>query len=85
MRQTGRHLVERFGPMRFFFDLPADEAGLTMVMRKWSIFGVRMPLILAPRSEVREWAESDDFCFDVPIALPLIGDVIHYKGRLSRI
>jgi len=85
LRQTGRHLVERFGPMRFFFDLPADEAGLTMVMRKWSIFGVRMPLILAPRSEVREWAESDDFCFDVPIALPLIGDVIHYKGRLSRI
>ncbi len=85
LRQTGRNLVERFGPMRFFFDLPADEAGLTMVMRKWSIFGVPMPLILAPRSEAREWGEGDDFCFDVPIALPLIGDVIHYRGRLRRI
>jgi len=85
LRKTGRHLVERFGPMRFFFDLPANEAGLTMVMRKWSIFGIPMPLLLAPRSEAREWAEDDDFCFDVPIALPLIGDVVHYKGRLRKI
>ncbi len=85
LSQTGRNLVERFGPMRFFFDLPGDEAGLTMVMRKWSIFGVPMPLVLAPRSEAREWGEGDDFCFDVPIALPLIGNVIHYRGRLRRI
>ena len=85
LRKSGRHLVERFGPMRFFFDLPADTSGLTMVMRKWSILGVPMPLMLAPRSEAREWAEGEDFCFDVPIALPLIGDVVHYKGRLRRL
>jgi Domain of unknown function (DUF4166)/Saccharopine dehydrogenase NADP binding domain len=77
-------LVERFGPMRFHFDLPATDRGLTMVMRKWSIFGVPMPLWLAPRSEAQEWAEGDDFRLDVPIDLPMIGRIIHYRGWLRR-
>ena len=85
LSQRGERVVERFGPMRFSFDLPADAAGLQMVMRSWSVFGVPMPLWLAPRSEAREWAEGDDFCFDVPIALPGIGVVVHYSGRLRRV
>lgn len=85
LSQRGGRLVERFGPMRFSFDLPADASGLRMVMRGWSIFGVPMPLWLAPRSEAREWADGEDFCFDVPIALPGIGTVVHYSGRLRRI
>ncbi|MGI2031514.1 DUF4166 domain-containing protein [Rhizobium panacihumi] len=85
LSQSSRHLVERFGQMRFHFDLPSDEAGLTMIMRKWSVLRVPMPLFLAPKSVAREWAEGEDFWFDVPIALPLIGDVVHYRGRLRRI
>ncbi|MEB2843000.1 SDR family NAD(P)-dependent oxidoreductase [Rhizobiales bacterium RZME27] len=85
LSQSGRHLVERFGPMRFHFDLPSDEVGLTMIMRKWSVLRVPMPLFLAPKSVAREWADGEDFWFDVPIALPLIGDVVHYRGRLRRL
>lgn len=85
LSQRGRSLTERFGPMRFYFDLPPDGLGLTMVMRRWSVFGIPMPLFLAPKSEAREWAEDEYFCFDVPIALPLIGKVVHYRGRLRRI
>ena len=85
LSRSGRHLVERFGPMRFYFDLPSDETGLTMIMRKWSLLRVPMPLFLAPKSVAREWAEGDDFWFDVPIALPLIGDVVHYRGWLRRL
>lgn len=85
LSQRGAHLVERFGPMRFSFDLPSDAAGLKMAMRGWSVFGIPMPLFLAPRSEAREWAEGEDFCFDVPIALPGIGKVVHYSGRLRKI
>lgn len=85
LSQSGRRLVERFGPMRFSFDLPSDESGLTMVMRGWSIFGIPMPLWLAPKSEAREWAEGENFCFDVPIALPGIGIVVHYSGHLRRL
>lgn len=85
LSQRGDRLVERFGPMRFSFDLPSDASGLTMVMRGWSVFGIPMPLMLAPRSQAREWAQGDDFCFDVPIALPGVGAVVHYSGRLRRI
>lgn len=85
LSQSGARLVERFGPMRFSFDLPCDEHGLTMVMRGWSVFGVPMPLRLAPKSEAREWADGEAFCFDVPIALPVIGTVVHYSGHLRRL
>ncbi|MDB5585741.1 MAG: saccharopine dehydrogenase [Devosia sp.] len=78
-------LIERFGPMRFSFDLLSTPAGLQMVMRQWSIFHVPMPLALAPRSEAREWAEGEDFLFDVPIRLPLVGMIVHYHGRLRRL
>lgn len=85
LSQRGGRLTERFGPMRFSFDLPSDTTGLTMVMRGWSVLGIPMPLWLAPRSEAREWAEGEDFCFDVPIALPGIGEIVHYSGRLRRV
>jgi hypothetical protein len=79
-------LVERFGPMRFRFDLPTTPHGLTMIMRGWTLFGIPLPLALAPRTRGTEWQDDGDgaFCFDVPIALPLIGMVVHYRGRLWR-
>lgn len=78
-------LVERFGPARFSFDLPSDAAGLTMVMRRWSVFGFRLPLALAPRTLAREWEDHGRFQFDVAIELPLIGRVVHYRGWLLRL
>lgn len=85
LSHSGRHLVERFGPMRFYFDLPSDATGLTMIMKKWSVFRVPMPLFLAPKSVAREWGEGEDFFFDVPVALPLVGDLVHYRGRLRQL
>lgn len=76
-------LVERFGPLRFRFDLPADDAGLTMIIRGWSAFHIPLPLFLAPGSKAREWEEDGRFQFDVPIALPLLGQVVRYRGWLK--
>lgn len=56
--------------MRLYFDLPADGCGLTMVIRKWTVFSLPLPLALAPKSTAWEWAEGEDFCFDVPFDLP---------------
>ena len=82
LSQSGPHLVERFGLLRFRFDLLNDGNGLRMVMRGWSCAGLPLPLALAPRSEAREWQEEDRFHFDVPITLPFIGPVVHYRGWL---
>lgn len=81
--ESGGRLTERFGPMRFHFDLPSDGTGLAMEIRRWTVFGVPMPMVLAPRSRAREWEEDGRFHFDVPIALPLIGRVVHYRGWLN--
>ena len=83
LSQRGRWLVERFGPFRFAFDLPSDARGLTMIMRRWWIGPVPLPGWLAPRSTAREWTEGGRFHFDVPIALPLIGRLVHYRGWLE--
>jgi hypothetical protein len=77
-------LTERFGPLRFYFDLPSSAGGLEMTMRRWTAFGVPLPLTLAPKSQAKEWQDGNDFCFDVPITLPLIGLVVHYRGRLRQ-
>jgi predicted dinucleotide-binding enzyme len=84
LSEANGYLVERFGPLRFYFDLPFNAEKLSMLMRKWSIFHIALPIFLAPRSDAHEWQDGDDFCFDVPIALPLIGMIVHYSGRLQR-
>ena len=85
LSQRGPWLVERFGPLRFGFDLASDPKGLTMVMRRWWIGPLPLPLALAPRSRAREWEEEGKFHFDVPIALPLIGKLVHYRGWLIKV
>lgn len=82
---VGAGVVERFGPLRFAFALPSDEAGLAMVLKGWKLFGVAMPLWLAPRIAAREWEEEGRFRFLVEIRAPLIGDVVRYSGWLERL
>lgn len=82
----GNGVIERFGPMRFSFALPSDDTGLGMKLRNWTIFGLPMPLALAPRIEAREGEdEQGRFRFSVAVALPLIGRVVGYQGWLIKI
>ncbi|NYT43154.1 DUF4166 domain-containing protein [Sphingomonas sp. R-74633] len=85
MSQAGQGVAERFGPLNFAFDLAATDAGLEMVLRRWTAFGVPMPRWLGPRILGREWQEGERFCFEVGVGLPLLGDVVHYTGWLVRL
>ena len=76
-------LVERFGVLRFGFDLPSDGEGLAMSLKRWWIGPMPLPAILAPRSPAREWTETGVFQFDVPIRAPLIGLIVRYRGWLK--
>lgn len=76
---------ERFGPMRFGFALAPTPDGLTMRLKRWSVFGLRLPLFLAPRIAAREWQAEDRFHFDVRLGFPLIGGIVHYTGWLKPI
>ncbi len=81
--ERGGRLTERFGLIRFAFDLPSDETGLRMVIRRWWLGPVPLPLFLAPKCEAREWEEGGRFHFDVAIALPWLGRLVHYRGWLE--
>jgi hypothetical protein len=76
-------LIERFGPMRFHFGLEVDGPGnLEMILKKWTFLGLPMPRALGPRIVASETAEGDAFRFDVAVAMPLAGPVVHYRGTL---
>lgn len=77
-------LTERFGPLRFGFALEvSDQGGIAMILRRWTLFGLPLPLFLAPRIVANERAEGDAFAFDVAVAVPLAGPVVHYRGTLQ--
>lgn len=75
-------VTERFGALRFGFTLASDAAGLRMMLVRWSLFGVRLPLMLAPRISARETVEDGRFRFDVDVGLSLIGRIVRYSGWL---
>jgi NAD(P)-dependent dehydrogenase (short-subunit alcohol dehydrogenase family) len=84
LAQRGGLLTERFGPIRFGFALRREPDGLTMHFVRWWLGPLPMPRLLMPRGIAREYEAGGRFHFDVPIALPLIGPIIHYRGWLVR-
>lgn len=83
---TGRNtrlLVERFGPAAFAMALVVEGDRLTLVPRRWSLFGVPMPRALMPSGPSFETDDNGKFRFDVDIRLPLAGLVVAYRGTLE--
>lgn len=76
-------LVERFGPAAFAMRLAWDGRRLGLEIRRWSLFGVPMPMALGPRT--RAWEEVVDgrFAFFVELRHPLGGLIVRYQGWLE--
>ncbi len=83
MSQSGQEVVEEFGPLRFHFALAEESGQLAMQIKRWSLWGLRLPIALAPRSPAREWERNGQFHFDVPVDLPFVGRIIRYRGWLE--
>jgi hypothetical protein len=81
--RSDRLLCERFGPCAFALALVADGDRLRFVIRRWSLFGVPMPLALAPACEAYECEADGRFRFFVELRYPLIGLIVRYQGWLE--
>lgn len=77
-----RLLVEQFGAFRFGFALPAEAGKLSLVLRRWSVFGLPLPLLFAPRGNSFEYVAEGRFCFHVEITHPITGLIVRYEGWL---
>ncbi len=75
-------VVERFGPVAFGIALVIDRSRLLLRLRRWSLFGLPLPLWLGPRSDAYEHAEGGRFNFDVAISHPLTRLLVRYRGWL---
>lgn len=82
--KSGGGLEERFGPFSFALDITAGSQGLSMDVRGWRLGPLPLPRLLVPRSIATETVDDEGrFRFDVEIALPVIGRLVHYRGWLE--
>jgi hypothetical protein len=77
-----RLLCESFGPATFALALVIDDGKLRLVLRRWSVLGLPLPLTLAPRADAYESADDGRFNFHVEMAHPLTGLIVRYRGWL---
>ena len=75
-------LEEKFGPITFWMALVLKEGKLHSLTRRWSIFGIPLPLAFAPNTSVYEYADGNDFCFHVEVKHWLMGLLVRYEGKL---
>jgi hypothetical protein len=80
----GRRLRERVGIAEFEFKPVATADGLRLDTTGMRVLGIPVPRLLLPRvrSHDRE-LEDGSFGFDVEAALPLVGRLVRYRGRLA--
>jgi hypothetical protein len=82
---SGRYaglLVGRFGPFAFGLAPVVEDGKLRLIARRWSAFGMPLPLALAPGGEAFESAADGRFHFHVEIRHPLAGLIVRYRGWL---
>lgn len=74
-------LEERFGPVRVGLALVLDGDRLRLVVRRWSLLGLPLPLALG--GEAWETAADGRFRFHVEISHPWTGLIVRYRGWLA--
>jgi hypothetical protein len=79
-----RLLCERFGPLNFGIALVLEDGRMRLVVQSWSLFGIPLPLALAPTGNSYEFAQDGRFHFHVEIGHPFTGLIVGYRGWLVR-
>lgn len=79
-----RHLVvERFGPLAIAMAPVVREGRMSLVIRRFSLFGVPLPLWLGPKTAAQEEVVDGRFRFDVEIGHRWTGLIVRYQGWLA--
>lgn len=77
--------TERFGIISFAMALVLTGDRLHLVLRRWSILGIPLPMWLCVKSDSYEFVDAEGrFNFNVRISHPLTGMIVHYRGWLLR-
>ena len=83
---TGRDsgfLIERFGPFQLRFQLTVLPEGLGWLVVGWRLLRIPLPRRSVPHIKCLESDDRGRFAFDIDVAFPVIGWLMHYRGWLS--
>ncbi len=84
--RSARLIEERFGPLSFAMALVWENDRLNFVVRRWRAFAIALPRVLAPGGETFECVDARGrFNFSVDIRLPLLGQLVGYRGYLEAV
>ncbi|MBI5260543.1 MAG: DUF4166 domain-containing protein [Bradyrhizobium sp.] len=75
-------LIEHFGPFELLFRLEPGDKGLNWSLAGWRLLGLPLPGWSRPTIECSETGDAERFVFDIHVAFPLVGHVVHYRGWL---
>lgn len=75
--------VEAFGPMGCGMAPVLEGQRLLLIPRRWTVFGLGLPVWLFPRIVAWEAEEDGRFRFHVDISHPLTGPIVLYRGWLE--
>jgi hypothetical protein len=68
--------------LTFAMALVLVDGRMSLILRRWRVFGIAMPMFLRPRSSAYETVEDGRFRFHVEIGHPLTGLIVRYRGWL---
>lgn len=74
------YFIERSGAVELRLGVDLVDGGWVWRQRGARLWGLPMPR--GPRVQAGKRIDGDDYVFDVAIALPLVGPVLSYRGRL---
>jgi Domain of unknown function (DUF4166) len=75
---------ERFGPFSFDLVLTAGTAGLDLDVVGGKLGPLPLPRALVPISQASDRVDAQGrFRFDIPVVLPSVGLLVHYRGWLG--
>lgn len=82
LRQDGTCIVEKLGASRLRFELVELAGSLEMRLKAMHFWGIPCPQWLMPDITARETGEAQRLHFHVQASVPLIGQVVSYRGHL---
>lgn len=83
LRDHGRHLRERLGPVTFDFRLAVDDARLHWAVDAVRVLGIPLPKRWFDGVRAVEFDADGRYRFDVRASLPVAGLLVHYCGWLD--
>ena len=77
------HWIEHAGPLALKLDVDFVDGGWRWRPLQYRLLGFRLPSWILPTVDAGKHIAADAYVFDIHIALPMVGTVLDYGGKLQ--